>query len=59
MFSTHPMLGTTALSHGFVPINKKTFSEFFSTNEMLVESLSCILFGRTAIVLQEREAGPF
>lgn len=60
MFSTHPMPGTAALSHGFVPIDKKTFSwGFFSTNEMLVESLSCILFGRTVMVLQEREADLF
>lgn len=60
MFSTHPMPGTAALSHGFVPINKKTFSWFFfSTNEMLVESLSCILFGRTVMVLQKREADLF
>lgn len=60
MFSTHLMPGTAALSHGFVPINKKTFSWFFfSTNEMLVESLSCILFGRTVMVLQKREADLF
>lgn len=40
MFSTHPMPGTAALSHGFVPINKKTFSWFFFQQMKCLLSLS-------------------